>query len=949
MTIRAGSSTGGVTLAAEPCCEGDEGGDGGEPLEEAACFYGAVSRETAEWILWERGCADGLYLLRRSGPDYVLSLCFDRSVLHYRIRRLAGAGVELCGLPGQQFRDPWALLEGVQGLATRPSLPCNRARDAMLPPTHWGLSDDTVRAFMLLKARHWGMDEQQLDGAPPAQGGVQPERAGPGDLRSLLSKTLHEIQPWFHGRLSRADAERRLQDAGHLDGRFLVRERDDSSYALCLSHGGSVKHYKVDVTPSGEFAIQDGQRFPSIMSLISHYTLFSDGLWCPLTEACVRPDCQLAAKTEARRRTGILNRLVASITPQQAMERSRTMPRLRAPSRMSCSSPPQQHAMTSSPSSGAASSGRRPGSRLHKASSFDHLLPGFISFLFSGDGDRKTLSRRKSSSGGKRLPELEQTLPRRVPSVPSEYSCERPVPAPRHSLARRDYQDDPVYANRQALLRRAAAQCPSAAEETAPPAAAAVTTEEEAPEEEKEELAPLIELESPPAGPTSLSSSPAAAAMPSGTCHLLPAGIAGPCRRSASSPSVGTRALVLSDLDSFPQPVPLPDEARSPSPTLILFSECGDLEDGPYEEIDSAGSLSDSATLPGSDSGGSSPASGRLIDAQDNTAPPPKDKDDSGSTPTSPDRYLPPAAAASADGTLKPWLSKEESESAYQAMKRFVSGPMTLDPKLIALKDRIGVGNFGEVHRALFGSGPVDVQIAVKRLRDTLVGDHREEIMNEAQTMAQLDHPHIVRLIGVSQGQSLMLVMELAPLGPLNRFLRLNSSQLRQEGVSRVLSLASQVCGAMAYLEARQLVHRDLAARNVLLVNDRFAKVSDFGMTRALGSGKDYYKAQAAGKWPLKWYAPECIYFFKFSTKSDVWSFGVTLWEAMSYGERPYQGLAGQSILAMLESGKRLERPDDCPDHIYELMQSCWKYKPDERPTFTEISATLREALDDST
>ncbi|KAH9366834.1 hypothetical protein HPB48_000035 [Haemaphysalis longicornis] len=414
-SLWAGSSTGGVTLAAEPCCEGDEGGDGGEPLEEAACFYGAVSRETAEWILWERGCADGLYLLRRSGPDYVLSLCFDRSVLHYRIRRLAGAGVELCGLPGQQFRDPWALLEGVQGLATRPSLPCNRARDAMLPPTHWGLSDDTVRAFMLLKARHWGMDEQQLDGGAPAQGGVQPERAGPGDLRSLLSKTLHEIQPWFHGRLSRADAERRLQDAGHLDGRFLVRERDDSSYALCLSHGGSVKHYKVDVTPSGEFAIQDGQRFPSIMSLISHYTLFSDGLWCPLTEACVRPDCQLAAKTEARRRTGILNRLVASITPQ-------------------------------------------------------------------------TLSRRKSSSGGKRLPELEQTLPRRVPSVPSEYSCERPVPAPRHSLARRDYQDDPVYANRQALLRRAAAQCPSAAEETAPPAAAAVTTEEEAPEEEKEEV-----------------------------------------------------------------------------------------------------------------------------------------------------------------------------------------------------------------------------------------------------------------------------------------------------------------------------------------------------------------------------------------------------------------------------------------------------------------------------
>ncbi|KAH8036357.1 hypothetical protein HPB51_025698 [Rhipicephalus microplus] len=151
-------------------------------------------------------------------------------------------GVELCGLPGQQFRDPWALLEGVQGLATRPSLPCNRARDAMLPPTHWGLSDDTVRAFMLLKARQWGMDEQQLDGSPtPASPqGVRPEGSvGPCDLRSLLSKTLHEIQPWFHGRLSRADAERRLQDVGHLDGRFL--QRDWTPVANQLGFTGSTR------------------------------------------------------------------------------------------------------------------------------------------------------------------------------------------------------------------------------------------------------------------------------------------------------------------------------------------------------------------------------------------------------------------------------------------------------------------------------------------------------------------------------------------------------------------------------------------------------------------------------------------------------------------------------------------------------------------------------------
>ncbi|EEC01236.1 zeta-associated protein Zap-70, putative [Ixodes scapularis] len=201
--------------APEPCLGDATEDDDEEPLEESACFYGSVSGETAEWILWERGCATGFYLLSpERRRTYVLSLCFDRSVLHYRIRRLSGAGVELCGLPGQQFRDPWALLHGVQGLATRPTLPCNRARDAMLPPTHWGIGDDTVRAFMLLKARQWGMDLDTPRAAEAAPG-------SPGDLRSLLSKTLHEIQPWFHGPLSRTDAEKRLQDSGHLDGKFL--------------------------------------------------------------------------------------------------------------------------------------------------------------------------------------------------------------------------------------------------------------------------------------------------------------------------------------------------------------------------------------------------------------------------------------------------------------------------------------------------------------------------------------------------------------------------------------------------------------------------------------------------------------------------------------------------------------------------------------------------------
>jgi serine/threonine protein kinase len=158
--------------------------------------------------------------------------------------------------------------------------------------------------------------------------------------------------------------------------------------------------------------------------------------------------------------------------------------------------------------------------------------------------------------------------------------------------------------------------------------------------------------------------------------------------------------------------------------------------------------------------------------------------------------------------------------------------------------------------------------------------------MREAKIMAKLDHKHIIRLIGICDSDIFMLVMELAPFGPITKYLIENRNFVSNE---RILRLMLQVANAMKYLEEINYVHRDLAARNVLLVNENFAKVSDFGMSRALSSGKDYYKARSASKWPLKWFAPECIYYYKFSSKSDVWSYGVTLWEVMSRGDMPYQ------------------------------------------------------------
>ncbi|KAL3313895.1 Tyrosine-protein kinase ZAP-70 [Cichlidogyrus casuarinus] len=159
--------------------------------------------------------------------------------------------------------------------------------------------------------------------------------------------------------------------------------------------------------------------------------------------------------------------------------------------------------------------------------------------------------------------------------------------------------------------------------------------------------------------------------------------------------------------------------------------------------------------------------------------------------------------------------------------------------------------------------------------------------------------------------------------------------------VELLTELALQVGQGMAYLESCKFVHRDLAARNVLLVTRNYAKISDFGMSKALNIGSDYYRAVSAGKWPLKWYAPECIYYYKFDSKSDVWSFGITLWEMFSYGERPYKDMKGTQILAMLDQGQRLSRPTLCPQEIYTLMQQCWLFEGADRPTFADVTASL--------
>ncbi|KFV11596.1 Tyrosine-protein kinase ZAP-70, partial [Pterocles gutturalis] len=268
------------------------------------------------------------------------------------------------------------------------------------------------------------------------------------------------------------------------------------------------------------------------------------------------------------------------------------------------------------------------------------------------------------------------------------------------------------------------------------------------------------------------------------------------------------------------------------------------------------------------------------------------------------------------------------------------------DKKLFLKRDHLmidevelGAGNFGCVKKGVYKMRKKQIDVAIKVLKSNNEKTVKDEMMKEAQIMHQLDNPYIVRMIGVCEAESLMLVMEMASGGPLNKFLASKKDEIT---VSNIVELMHQVSVGMKYLEEKNFVHRDLAARNVLLVNQHYAKISDFGLSKALGADDSYYKARTAGKWPLKWYAPECILYHKFSSKSDVWSYGVTMWEAFSYGQKPYKKMKGPEVISFIEQGKRMDCPTDCPAEIYALMQQCWTYRCEERPGFFSVENTIR-------
>ncbi|CAK1540177.1 unnamed protein product [Leptosia nina] len=267
----------------------------------------------------------------------------------------------------------------------------------------------------------------------------------------------------------------------------------------------------------------------------------------------------------------------------------------------------------------------------------------------------------------------------------------------------------------------------------------------------------------------------------------------------------------------------------------------------------------------------------------------------------------------------------------------------------------LGQGSFGMVYEGIaknIEKGKPETRCAVKTVNEHATDRERIEFLNEASVMKAFDTFHVVRLLGVvSRGQPTLVVMELMEQGDLKTYLRSHrpdaDSSLPKKGpapcpptLQNILQMAIEIADGMAYLSAKKFVHRDLAARNCMVAGDLTVKVGDFGMTRDIYE-TDYYRKGTKGLLPVRWMSPESLKDGVFSSNTDVWSYGVVLWEMATLAMQPYQGLSNEQVVRYVIEGGVMERPEHCPDRLYELMRACWAHRPGARPSFLQLVAEL--------
>ncbi|XP_076145526.1 ephrin type-B receptor 4b-like [Alosa pseudoharengus] len=292
---------------------------------------------------------------------------------------------------------------------------------------------------------------------------------------------------------------------------------------------------------------------------------------------------------------------------------------------------------------------------------------------------------------------------------------------------------------------------------------------------------------------------------------------------------------------------------------------------------------------------------------------------------------------------VKVYIDPFTYEDPNEAVREFAK---EIDVSFVKIEEVIGAGEFGEVCRGrLKIPGKKENYVAIKTLKGGYTDKQRRDFLSEASIMGQFQHPNIIHLEGVITASCpVMILTEYMENGALDSFLRLNDGQFTP---IQLVGMLRGIASGMKYLSEMSYVHRDLAARNILVNSNLVCKVSDFGLSRFLqeNSSDPTYTSSLGGKIPIRWTAPEAIAFRKFTSASDVWSYGIVMWEVMSFGERPYWDMSNQDVINAIEQDYRLPPPPECPWALHQLMLDCWQRERCSRPRFADLVSALDKLI----